>query len=202
LLTKSYDTKFRQWLSGAIVNKPLPPSSNELYDLVSGNLNLIKSISDEIIYHPANYKVLFGSSATPDLQASFKVIKNLNQVVSDNDIKTRIISAMEEFFALENWDFGDTFYFSELSTYVMSQLAPDISSFVVVPRLSGLGFGSLFEIKSASDELFVNGATVDDIEITTGITSSSIKSVAGTTMQSNTTSQQNVTSSSYGANNG
>ena len=202
LLTKSYDTKFRQWLSGATTTKPLPPSSTELYDLVSSSLNLIKSISDEIIYHPANYKVLFGSSASPDIQASFKVIKNTNQVVSDNDIKTRVIAAIEEFFALENWDFGDTFYFSELSTYVMSQLAPDISSFVIVPRLGGLGFGSLFEIKSASDELFVNGANVDDIEITTGITSSSIKSVAGTTVQSTATSQQNVTSSSYGANNG
>ena len=202
LLTKSYDALYRQWLSGSTTTKPLPPSSNELYDLVAPSLNLIKSISDEIIYHPAKYKVLFGSSATPDLQASFKVIKNLNQVVSDNDVKTRVISAMEEFFALENWDFGDTFYFSELATYVMSQLAPDISSFVIVPRLNGLGFGSLFEIKSASDELFVNGATVDDIEITTGITSSSIKSVAGTTTQTSIISQQNVTSSSYGVNNG
>jgi len=202
LLTKSYDIKFRQWLSGAISAKPLPPSSNELYDLISTDLNLIKSISDEIIYHPAKYKVLFGQTATPDVQASFKVIKNSNKVISDNDIKTRIIAAMEEFFALENWEFGDTFYFTELSAYVMMQLAPDISSFVIVPRQNGLGFGSLFEIKSASDELFVNGATVDDIEIISGITSSAIKSVAGTTVQSTTSAQQNITSSSYGANNG
>jgi hypothetical protein len=201
LLTKSYDTRFRQWVTGSLTNKPLPPSSTELYDLVSPSLNIIKSISDEIIYHPANYKVLFGPSATPDLQASFKIVKNYSQVVSDNDIKTRTILAIEEFFALENWDFGDTFYFSELATYVMSQLAPDISSFVIVPRLGGLGFGSLFEIKSASDQLFVNGATVDDIEITLGITSSSIKSVAGTTVQSTTSSQQNTTSSTYGSSN-
>lgn len=202
LLTKSYDIKFRQWLSNSTSAKPLPPSSSELYDLVSSNLNLIKTISDEIIYHPANYKILFGQTAAPDLQASFKVIKNSNRVVSDNDVKARIITAMEEFFALENWDFGDTFYFTELSAYVMNQLAPDISSFVIVPRQSGLGFGSLFEIKSASDELFVNGATVDDIEIISGITSSSIKSVAGTTVQSSVSSQQNVTSSTYGASNG
>jgi hypothetical protein len=202
VLTKSYDTRFRQWINGSIVNKPLPPSSLELYDLVSSNLNLVKAISDEIIFHPVSYKVLFGSSATEDVQASFKVIKNPNRVVSDNDIKTRVITAIEEFFTLENWDFGDTFYFTELSTYVMSQLSPDISSFVIVPRLGGLGFGSLFEIKSASDQLFVNGATVDDIEIIQGITATSIKSISGTTVDSTVSEQQNVTSSNYGANNG
>jgi hypothetical protein len=202
ILTKSYDTKFRQWLAGVTSTKPLPPSSSELYDLVATNLNLIKSISDEIVYHPVNYKILFGSSAAPDLQASFKVVKNANRVVSDNDIKTRVITAIEEFFALENWDFGDTFYFTELSTYVVNQLSPDISSFVIVPRLGGLGFGSLFEIKSASDQLFANAATVDDVEIISGITSTTIKSVAGTTTDTTVSSSQQITSSNYGANNG
>jgi hypothetical protein len=145
--------------------------------------------------------VLFGQTANPEVQASFKISKNANQVLSDNDIKARAISAINEFFALENWDFGDTFYFTELSTYVMNKLAPDITNFVIVPRQSGLNFGSLFEIKSASDQLFVNGATVDDIEIISGITASAIKAVSSTTTTS-TASSQNVTSSTYGASNG
>lgn len=201
VLTKTYDTNFRQWLSGADTTKPLPPGSDELYDLMSPSLNLIKSISDEIVYHPVNYKILFGPTASPDLQASFKVIKNSSQVVSDNDIKARVITAINQFFALDNWDFGDTFYFTELATYVVTQLAPDVSSFVIVPRQSGLGFGSLFEIKSGSDQLFINGATVEDIEIITGITPSVIKSIAGTTEATSTVTQQNITSSTYGSSN-
>jgi hypothetical protein len=199
VLTKGYDVTFRQWLAGAAISKPLPPSSDELYNTIAPTLNLIKSISDEIAYHPVSYKVLFGAEAPADLQASFKITKTVNAVVSDNDIKARVISAINQFFALENWDFGDTFYFTELSTYVMNQLAPDIANFVIVPRQSGLNFGSLFEIKSASDQIFVNGATVDDIEIITGITSSNIKSVSGTAVSTATTTTQNITSSQYGS---
>ena len=202
VLTKTYDTSFRQWLSNTSLTKPLPPSSDELYDILAPSLNVIKSISDEVVYHPVTYKILFGSSAAPELQAVFKVIKNPDQVVSDNDVKARIITAINQFFTLDNWDFGDTFYFSELSSFVMTQLTPDISSFVIVPRFGGLNFGNLFEIKSASDELFINGATVSDIEIISGITQSSIKALPGTATNSSVLSQQTITSSTYGASNG
>ena len=180
----------------------MPPSSDELYNIVSSSLNLIKTVSDEIVYHPVRYKILFGATADSSVQASFKIVKTPGQVLSDNDIKSRALTAINQFFSLENWDFGDTFYFTELATYVVNQLSPDIVNFVIVPRSTGLNFGSLFEIKSATDELFINGATVDDIEIITGITSSAIKSVSGTTITSNVTSQQSITSSTYGVSNG
>ena len=199
VLTKSYDVAFRQWVSGISADKPLPPSSNELYNTLAPNLNLIKSISDEIIFHPVSYKILFGSQADNEVQASFKVIKSSYKVISDNDIKARVISAINQFFELENWDFGDTFYFTELATYVMNKLSPDISNFVIVPRQSGLNFGSLFEIKSASDQLFINGATVDDIEIISSITPTNIKAFSNTTIDSTVLTQQYVTSSVYGS---
>lgn len=202
VLTKTYDINFRQWLSGANVSKPLPPGSDELYDILSSSLNVIKSISDELVYHPATYKILFGATAAPELQASFKVVKNADQVISDNDVKARIITAINQFFTIDSWDFGDTFYFSELASYVMTQLSPDISSFVIVPRFGGLNFGNLFEIKSASDELFINGATVSDIEIISGITQSLIKALPGTATNSSVLTQQTITSSTYGASNG
>jgi len=199
VLTKNYDTAFRQWLAGNIVTEPLPPSSDQLNDLLSSNLNLIKSISDEIVYHPVTYKVLFGSTADLDVQATFKVTKNPSSVVSDNDIKARVVAAINTFFNLDNWDFGDTFYFTELSTYVITQLVPDVTNFVIVPKQSGLYFGSLFEIKCPSNQIFVNGATVSDIEIITGITSGNIKSVTGNALTA-ISSNQNVTSANYGAN--
>jgi hypothetical protein len=200
VLTKTYDTNYRQWLAGAISKEPLPPGSDELHDMLAPNLNLIKSISDEVVYHPVKYKLLFGPSAAPELQATFKVVKNSGQVVSDNDIKSRIIGAINQFFLLNNWDFGDTFYFTELSTYVVTQLSPDISNFVIVPKQSGLSFGSLFEIKSGNNELFISSATVDDVEIISGITASSIKAIAGTTTTTNVSSQQSITSSKFGSN--
>jgi hypothetical protein len=201
VLTKNYDTNYRQYVAGVIANEPLPPANDELYDILSPELNLIKSISDEIIYHPVKYKVLFGSAASSELQATFKVVKNPGRVVSDNDVKSRIVLAINQFFSLDNWDFGDTFYFTELATYVVNQLSPDITSFVIVPKQSGLGFGSLFEIHSNNDELFISNATVSDIEIISGITASTIKAVAGTTVSSNSIAQQSITSSTYGSSN-
>ena len=198
VLMNDYDTVFRQWLTGAISYKPLPPSSHEIYNTLSPKLNLIKSISDEIIYHPVSYTVLFGSIAIPELQATFKVIKNPEQVVSDNDVKSRVITAINQFFAIDNWNFGDTFYFTELSTYVINSLAPDIVSFVIVPTQTGLNFGSLFEITANNNQLFISGATVNDIEIITGITTTNIKSVSGTST-SLAISNQTITSSPYGS---
>jgi hypothetical protein len=198
ILTKGYDTAFRKWVSGAISIKPLPPSSTELYNTVASSLNLIKSISDEVIYHPVMYKILFGASAALELQATFKITKTPGLVVSDNDVKSRVITAINSFFNLDNWDFGDTFFFTELVTYVMNELTPDISNFVIVPRKQGLNFGSLYEIKSLSNEILINGATVDDIEVISGITASNIKTSNSASIDS-LTNQQNISSSSYGS---
>jgi len=195
VLTREYDTYYRQYVSGVTENEPLPPSSDSLYNDLHPTLRKIKAISDEIIYHPVKYKVLFGTLATIDLQATFKVVKNPDQVISDNDVKTRILVAIEQFFAIENWDFGNTFYFSELSTYVLSQLAPFIVSFVIVPKADNLYFGSLFEISCEKDEIFVSGATVDDIEIITSITASKIKSNGAITTTEKIANRNQISSS-------
>ena len=191
ILTRTYDIDFRLWLQGSLSTKPLLPSSDSLYTNFNTTLAKIKSISDTIIYHPVKYKILFGSEADSDLQATFKIVKNPDQVLNDSDVKSRVIAAINEFFALENWEFGDTFYFSELSTYVMSQLAPDVSTFVIVPNAGDKTFGSLYEIKSENDEIFINGAKVGDIEIIDAVTASQLKA-SGSISTSSTNSSNTL----------
>ena len=174
ILNKSYDTEYRNWLLTRIGAEPLAPTSQSLEENYASVLEPIKAISDELVFQPTRYKVLFGDQAVAALQGTFKAVRNSSRFISDNDLKTRIITAIESFFRVENWDFGQTFYFSELSTYVMNVLSPDITNFVVVPKSSG-SFGSLFEVTCQSNEIFINGATVNDIEIIDALTASELK---------------------------
>lgn len=175
LLTKSYDSLFRSYLQGAISIMPEPPNSDSLRISFGSKLSEIKSVSDEVIYHPVKYKVLFGSTADVSLQAQFKIVKNPNKTINDNDLKVRIIGAINEFFDVNSWDFGDRFYLGELITYITNSASPDISNLVIVPRQPTQSFGSLFEIQSLPDEIFVSGATVDDIAIVQSISASEIR---------------------------
>jgi hypothetical protein len=177
LLTRDYDTTYRSWLSSDNGIEPLPPSSSQLEENYTASLEPIKAISDQIIYQPVRYKVLFGDKADRNLQATFKAVRNPARSTTDNELKTKILVAIESFFNLENWDFGQTFYFSELSTYVMNLLTPDITNFILVPRAE-VPFGSLYEIACQSNEIFVNGASINDIEIIDSITSNQIKTTA------------------------
>jgi len=175
LLTRSYDREFREFLVGARANQPVPPTSEGLRISFGSKLGAIKAISDEVIYHPVKYKVLFGQTAEDKLRAQFKVVKNPNRAINDNDLKVRIVGAINDFFDVSNWDFGDRFYLGELITYIINSVAPDISNMVILPRQPKQVFGSLFEIQSNSDEIFVNGARVDDIEIVEAINAAEVR---------------------------
>jgi len=172
MLTADYDSQYRSWLTAGTGIEPLSPTSQSLENSYSSDLESMKTISDEIIFQPVKYKVLFGSKANINLQATFKAVRNSTIPTSDNDLKTKILDAINNFFALENWDFGQTFNFSELSTYVMNSLTPYITNFVIVPKVNN--FGSLYEVTCLTNEIFISGATVSDIEIIDALTASQI----------------------------
>jgi len=194
LLERTYDNLYRIWLQDGGM-KPTESTADQLRINYSGALNPLKSLSDQIIYHPVKYKLLFGTGAEEQLQATFKVVKNTKTNVSDAVIKTRVIAAINEYFALDNWDFGDTFYFTELAAYIHNQLAPDLLTAVIVPNQSGQGFGSLFQLDSAADEIFISGATVDDVSIITALGANQL-AASGTVVTSTSTATNNTTTGS------
>jgi len=193
MLTRTYDTEYRRWLTGATDIKPLPLSSDELYVNFGNQINQTKSLTDEVIYHPVKYRPLFGSKADPSLQVKFKIVKNPELVLNDNDIKSRVINLFSTYFALDNWEFGDTFYFSELAAYIIQEMSPDIVTFVIVPESADQSFGSLYEIKSELDEVLISAATVNDLEIIDALTASKINAT-GTVLSSTQSSTTGIQS--------
>jgi hypothetical protein len=95
--------------------------------------------------------------------------------MSDNEIKSKVISAFNTFFSIENWEFGETFYFTELSSYVHQRLGSNIGSIVIIPKNSAGSFGDLFQIKADPHEMFLNTAKVSDIEIVEKINSQTLR---------------------------
>jgi len=177
IMTQQYAIDYVAWaqdITGTIV-EPTAPTSEELETNYSA-LDNYKAISDTIIYNPAAFKPLFGSKADPTLQATFKVVKNPNVVVSDNDIKTSVIAAINQYFDIANWDFGETFYFSELAAYLHVQLVPKISSIIIVPANQSEVFGSLMQVNANINEIITSSATVNDVKIISAITAAQINS--------------------------
>jgi len=176
ILTKNYETDYRIWAtntSNNLIDEPVRPTSEELR-LQFSKLEDYKSVSDALIYNSAKFKPLFGSRASPELQATFKVVKNTGINLSDSEIRTQVLKYINNFFTSGNWDFGDTFYFTELATYIQQSMAPNISSIIIVPNSTDQIFGSLQQIGSEANEILISVATIDNIEVISGITSTKL----------------------------
>lgn len=171
LLTKTYDTDYRAWLADSTgkLNKPVAPTGEELR-IEFGALEDYKPVSDSLLYSNAKFKPLFGAKADSELRATIKVVKNPTSTVSDSEVKSKMITAINNYFSLGDWGFGDTFYFSELSTYLHTKLIPDISSIVLVPESGSQSFGDLYQVDCNPDEIFISAATVDNIVIIPAVT--------------------------------
>jgi hypothetical protein len=176
ILTKRYETDYRVWATNATANgldEPERPTSEEL-KLQFSTLEDYKSVSDALIFNSAKFKPLFGPKASSELQATFKVIKNTGINLSDSEIRTQVLKYINNFFTSGNWDFGDTFYFTELATYIQQSMAPNVSSIIIVPNSTGQIYGSLQQIGSEANEILISVATIDNIEIISGITSTKL----------------------------
>jgi uncharacterized membrane protein len=175
ILTKSYSNDYFAYLIDTS-NKVSQPTAPSISDLKTefGSIEALKTISDSIIYNPAVFKPLFGNKADAALRATFKVIKNPNVTISDNEVKSQVIAAINTYFDINNWDFGETFYFSELSAYLHTALVPYVSSIIIVPSNTDSRFGTLYQINADPDEILVSAATVDNVQIIPAITAAQL----------------------------
>jgi len=176
LVTNTYYTNYTNWIKDTTssITMPNQPTIDEL-TLAYNRLEDYKMASDNMILNSVTFKPLFGEKASLELQGTLKVIKQANVVVSTGEIKSRVVEALNEYFTIDKWDFGDTFYFSELSAYLHEELGDIVSSVVIVPTDPTKTFGDLYEVRCSPNEIFVNAATVNDIEVIDALTAGALK---------------------------
>ena len=182
MLTSAYASSYINWVRDTTgrIQEPTPPTSGAL-EIAYGALDNFKAVSDSIVYNSAKFKPLFGEKAEASLRARFQVVKNSAVGITDNEIKTQVIAAINAYFDTSNWDFGDKFYFSELAAYLHATLAPKISSVLIVPADNTKVFGNYFQINSEPMEIITSAATVNDIDVVSAVTAAQLN--LGNTLQ-------------------
>jgi len=180
VVTLSYYTAYQNWIrdtTGTVI-QPDTPTIDELSTAYQG-LQDYKMISDNIVLNSVNFKPLFGAKAAQQLKATIKVIKAQNSTASISEIKSSVVTEMNSYFSIDKWNFGDTFYFSELAAYLHRQLGTIISSVVLVPLDTQKSFGDLYEIRSQPNEIFVNAADITNIDVIDALTSTNLRTAPG-----------------------
>jgi hypothetical protein len=180
VVTQAYYTAYQNWIRDTTntVTEPSVPTIDELTTAYQG-LQDYKMISDNIVLNSVIFKPLFGAKAAPELRATIKVIRAQGSTASVSEIKSAVVAAMNEYFSIDKWNFGDTFYFSELAAFLHRTLGTIISSVVLVPLNRQKSFGDLYEIRSTPSEIFVNSATIDNIDVIDALTSTNLRTAPG-----------------------
>lgn len=176
LVTSAYYTAYQNYINDSTdtVPEPTKPTIDEL-SVAYNKLQDYKMISDNIILNSVTFKPLFGNKANSSLRGQIKVIRYPKSTVSFSEIRSAVTAKINEYFTIDKWDFGQTFYFSELAAYLHSELGQYISTVVLVPTDAGKSFGDLYEIRCMPNEIFVNAATVNDILVIDALTSTELK---------------------------
>ena len=180
VVTLGYYTAYQNWLrdTTGTVTEPEQPTIDELTTEYQ-NLQDYKMISDNMVINSVTFKPLFGAKAAQQLRATIKVIRAQNSTASTSEIKSSVLAEMNNYFSIDKWNFGDTFYFSELAAYLHKQLGTIISSVVLVPLDQQKSFGDLYEIRSQPNEIFANGAIIANIDVIEALTSTNLRTAPG-----------------------
>jgi hypothetical protein len=169
VITKSYFNNFRRWIQDSTATAPRAPTPLDLrtsYGYMLDN----KMISDTVVLHPGRLKLILGDKARPELRGKIKVIRSDASTSTDTQIKSTIVATARNFFDITKWEFGETFYVTELIAAIHNALRTEISSAVIVPSSAQSQFGDLFQIECQEDEIFYIDINVEDVEIVSAYT--------------------------------
>lgn len=164
IIPRGYYTLQKQWLTGKTDSKPEAPTPFQLRNDY-GYLLQNKMISDTVVLHPGKIKPIFGEKAPDMLKGTIKVIRSANRTLTGNQIKTMIVDIVNEYFDINKWEFGETFYFTELAAFIHTKMPVDIDSVVFVPAFKNHLFGDLMQVSAKEDEIIQPSLSVANIEI-------------------------------------
>jgi hypothetical protein len=174
VLTQGYYNSISNYVQGRTLVLPTPPTPLELRNQFADLLDN-KMLSDTVVLHPGKIKLLFGALAEPQFRAKFKVVKAITSTLSDEKLKIEVLAVINSYFGIENWDFGETFYATELFSLIHQRLPTEIASVVLVPIYAVNSFGSLFTVSSGLDEILQSCAQLSDIELVAELNASVLR---------------------------
>jgi hypothetical protein len=174
IITKGFFTQLKSFLEDPLAPAPDEPTPLDLRTAY-GYLLDNKMISDQVVLLPGRFKLLFGPRAPAELQAIFRVIRSPNGLLTDNQVKTTMVATIRNFFDVTLWEFGETFFFTELAAAIHTALPTEISSVVLVPTFTTNQFGDMFQVLAREDEVLYPDISVDQIEIVAGYTATNLR---------------------------
>ena len=174
IITTGYYQGIIRWLENKTDVKPDEPTP---LDLRTAYNNLLQNsmLSDSVVLHAGKFKILFGTRSTPELRSTLKIIRPINNELTDNEVKVKIVDVIRKYFSIKDWDFGSTFFFTEMASSIHAELGPEISSVVLVPTFSTNQFGDLFQVQSSEDEILIPDISTENIEIVQSFTPENIR---------------------------
>lgn len=164
IITRGYYTNLISWLNGLVDVEPQLPTPFELrndygYLLDNGMM------SDANVLQTGKFKLIIGAHADLAVRATLNVVQKPTSTMTPNQIKLSIVNAVNKFFDITYWDFGQPFYFQQLSAFIVNSLPADITSVVLVPLSQANIFGDLFQILAKEGEIIKASISVNDIVI-------------------------------------
>lgn len=177
VLANSYYKLVMDWKADSNRSLATFPDYPTEYELMKQfeSLEENKMLTDEMVWKPLKFKLLFGKEADEKLRADIKVTKKATSLVADNIIRQRVLLYMEEFFNSSRWLNTKEFNYTELSSYIYQNMSNDITNCVIVPLYEPYKFGKLYQIRFSEYEIPLNVATLDNIKIIPYISDENIR---------------------------